>query len=381
MLVRISRITAGCLCLGLVWLAPPAQRVLAEEWEENTPYYEDDAWYDISEWFDGNDYNPTDEVFGRWDDETYDSDVADYDSDNDFDYGYYDGTLNNDRWFYDYWNPGYRYYGGDGDTYEYAYEYHDYDGDGLYDAYTRYYDWDDDGWFEDIRTVNYSTGSARRTSQAGDANQDTDTASASSGDTAAAGDTASSKKHATSKPHDVSGKITAVKQVKVRGVPHTVARIQQDDGKTIAVDLGPAEGVKSLKLDSGTQVKARGALTKAGEKPVLLARSLTVDGNAHQLDRQAREFQGTIVDTRKSKVHGREVTLLVLKTDAGKQRLVDLGPSSRLQQLKLQKDTKVTVRGVPLKDKDRPVVMAQSIEADGSSVQIDRRPEKEKKVS
>lgn len=26
----------------------------ADEWEENTPYYEDDAWYDVTEWFDGN---------------------------------------------------------------------------------------------------------------------------------------------------------------------------------------------------------------------------------------------------------------------------------------------------------------------------------------
>jgi hypothetical protein len=36
------------------------------------PYYEDDAWFDISEWLDGNDYNPTDEIAGKWDDETYD---------------------------------------------------------------------------------------------------------------------------------------------------------------------------------------------------------------------------------------------------------------------------------------------------------------------
>lgn len=41
------------------------------EFGANTPFYEDDAWYDVSEWFDGNDYNPTDEAIGRWDDEVF----------------------------------------------------------------------------------------------------------------------------------------------------------------------------------------------------------------------------------------------------------------------------------------------------------------------
>lgn len=44
-----------------------------EEWWDHTPYYEEDSWLDITEWFDGNDYNPTDETAFRWDNETYEA--------------------------------------------------------------------------------------------------------------------------------------------------------------------------------------------------------------------------------------------------------------------------------------------------------------------
>jgi len=53
--------------------------------EDRGSKVEDDAWYDISEWFDGNDYNPTDEAIGRWDDEifSYEDARTSSDSDND----------------------------------------------------------------------------------------------------------------------------------------------------------------------------------------------------------------------------------------------------------------------------------------------------------
>ena len=51
--------------IGAAMAFPVATLQADDEFGDNTPYYEDDAWYDVSEWFDGNDYNPTDEAIGR----------------------------------------------------------------------------------------------------------------------------------------------------------------------------------------------------------------------------------------------------------------------------------------------------------------------------
>jgi len=82
---------------------------IADDGATSSAHYEDDAWYDISEWMDGNDYNPTDESVWRWDDEVYNAheDTSD-DWDNDV-YGYDDDNTS-DRWFYDYYDDNYRSY-------------------------------------------------------------------------------------------------------------------------------------------------------------------------------------------------------------------------------------------------------------------------------
>ena len=82
--MKIQWITCCGVLLGA--LSMP-QFAAAEEVNRGTPYYEDDAWYDVSEWFDGNDYNPTDEVWFRWDDERYqaaDDTGSDVDNDQPF---------------------------------------------------------------------------------------------------------------------------------------------------------------------------------------------------------------------------------------------------------------------------------------------------------
>ncbi|MCA9171482.1 MAG: hypothetical protein KDB23_27625, partial [Planctomycetales bacterium] len=117
----------------------------ANESVKNSPYYEDDAWYDVSEWFDGNDYNPTDEAIGRWDDETYDraDALTSSDTDNDIDwnasrYGYYDNDkLSDNKWFYDYYDYG-------------NLDYSDYDDDGYWDYTANYYDYDNDGVYDSV---------------------------------------------------------------------------------------------------------------------------------------------------------------------------------------------------------------------------------------
>jgi hypothetical protein len=327
----------------------------ANEWEEHSPYYEDDALLDITEWLDGNDYNPTDEQFGVWDNEVYDSDAIEHDYDDDYLFGY-DESNDADNWFYDYWEPGYWYYDTDGNSYDHAYAYYDFDGDGVYDSFTSYYDWDENGWYEDVNHYIFT--------------------SLTDGQKATASRATAQSERQSSKRNKVSGQVSDKKTVSVRGTEHVVARIKTQDGKDAIVDFGPETGLENVTINTNVNLTAEGPMTKAGDKPILLARKVTIDGNVHELDRNPRPFTGKIVDTRDVSVHGQQHTLVVIETEQGKQRLVDLGRTDRLQELDLRKNAQITVRGVPLRINDWPLVMAHSVEMNGTSIQIDRKGQK-----
>jgi len=348
----------GMVVMGATSMVP--YTLLAAEWEQYSPYYEDDAWYDVSEWLDGNDYNPTDEKFGRWDDEVYDSDSGDYDYDNDVVYGYNDSANDSERWFYDYWNPAYSTYSGNGPTYDYAYRYYDYDNDGAYDSYTSYYDWDQDGWFEDVNHYTFDSW----TDNSSHRNKANQTAKSDK------------KERVSSKANELNGTVENSKQVSVRGIKHLVIELKQENGEKVAADLGPQSHAKKLGIQKGTTLTVRGPIMAAGEKKILLAKSVTINGKKHEIDRDARNFQGRIVDSHKTKVKGHDHTLVLLKTKDGKQRLVDLGRSDRLDELDLRNNSQITVRGVPFKIKNRPFVMGQSVDVNGSTAIIDRKPDK-----
>jgi hypothetical protein len=172
------------------------------EVDEQSPYYEDDAWYDVSEWLDGNDYNPADEDPLRWDDEVYQRPGSDVEPDlrdnprrnpqidqgpgSQKDYGYDDKSTDDD-WFYDHYDDRYVWYdrseqkspserGGDeqiegsratgsaqvGDNqviYKYAHSFYDEDGDGFYDGLYAYVDSDSDGEYD--RQKHYTFGDAQ----------------------------------------------------------------------------------------------------------------------------------------------------------------------------------------------------------------------------
>src|SRR5687768_5647545 len=125
----VKRLLSCAVVAGLGTFGPgiPAY---AAEFGDRSAYYEDDGLLDITEWFDGNDYNPTDEAWWRWDDETYQA-AKDTSGDRDND-GWYGYTARDDNdWYYDYYDP-------------YPYSYYDYDNNDLYDYGSRYYDYDND---------------------------------------------------------------------------------------------------------------------------------------------------------------------------------------------------------------------------------------------
>ena len=191
--MTVKAAMSAAILIGAVAInSPPLLR--AAEFGDNTRYYEDDALLDIPEWFDGNDYTPTDEAWWRWDDETYSArQDTSGDSDSEW-YGY--STRDDDDWYYDYYDPyAYDYYDyDDNDLYDFGTRYYDYDNDGTYDAMVSYSDWDDDGIYEDYDYYSFTNlGSDKQQKQAKDgaANE--------------------------SRQQQVSGKVQKTKMVKVRG--------------------------------------------------------------------------------------------------------------------------------------------------------------------
>lgn len=356
--------------LGGVMLSTGAARAQDVEWEETTPYYEDDSWYDISEWFDGNDYNPTDEVTGRIDDETYQARRdRGYDQDNDWpavsSYGY-DDRRENDDWFYGYYDFGDTTFSDsnrDG-MYDYAYWYFDYDDDGAYDSYAYMYDSDNDGTYDISRfyTFGDQQGQGReRQQQDEQARQMAESMSSS-------------------KARQVSGTINKTKKVSVRDTKHMVAAVKNKDGDQVMVDLGPVSDARNFDLKKGDKLTAQGPMAKVGDKPILLATKLKLDNRTVSVDRSKRQLTGEVADTRTAKIRGREHQMLILAPQQGKKCLVDLGPASRFG-ADLQQGDQVTVHGIPVKVNDRKVVMARSVQHDGKTVQIDRRDRKSQTAS
>lgn len=344
----------GTLLLASTTLLFVAGSARAAELGSTTPYYEDDAWYDITEWMDGNDYNPTDEAWWRWDDEAYETaeDVAtDIDSDR---FGFNAG--NEDDWFYDYYTPGYFDYFDD-NGYIARTNYYDVDGDGLYDAYTSFTDWNADGVYDDYLYYTFS--------EAGNDSKQSQTA----------------QKSKDSKPMALTGTIDKIKQVKVANGEHTVVAIkpqdQQQQGQPLVADLGKSSELQDLNLKQGAQVTVTGPKSKVGDKQVVMARSIEIDGKITEINRQGRQITGKVVDTHKTQVRGREHLIAMVEIPEKEQQkagkvAVDFGPAEKLE-MDLSKGKEVTFSGVPVKVKDKRLVMARSIQKGDQVVQIDRQ--------
>ncbi len=337
--------TFGAIALGAALAAPAS--VLADEFGSNTPYYEDDAWYDVSEWFDGNDYNPTDEAIGRWDNETFSfaDNVNSSDNDNFLnwgDYGYRDQSASDG--FYDYYDDGY----GQWDDKYYS-SYYDTDDDGVYDAYASYEDTDGDGTYEDFEY--YAFDSQTR------------------GQDEARRQAESMQKQMRSTAMKVSGKVQSTKMVNVRDRVHLIATVDQSSGNSMAVDLGPNQTI--TQLFQGDQLTAEGHVLNIGNKPVLVAKNATMANGSIEIDRNGKKYQGTVEMKKTVSVRGTDHQLVKVKTTNNKTMMVDMGPTSNLD-ASLDEGAQVTVQGVPVKVKDRVILMARQVMTDGTKIKIQR---------
>lgn len=337
------------LLAGACALAPS---IAAAEFGDATVYYEDDALLDITEWFDGNDYNPTDEFWARYDDETYDwaADVSG-DLDSDWTYGYAAPAVDAD-WFYDYYDATPYYYDFTDDLYPYGYTYYDYDNDGTYDAYASYNDWDSDGFYEDYDYYVFNDAGTEDQQQQ-----------------------AMSQAPKQSKAQEVSGTVQKTKLVNTRQGRHTVVAIQPEgEQKTTIVDLGPADHLEGFNPELGDQLTAAGPVAEVGKYQVIMAQSVEANGRQMQIDRSRRQITGRVTATHTAGVRGAEHLIAMVQTqnDQTGKVAVDLGPTDNLE-MTIEEGTQLTFTAVPIKAQDQRILMAQTLEHDGQQVPIQRQ--------
>ena len=365
--MNVKKMIACAALAAGVAVVSPGVPVQAQEFGSSTPYYEDDGLLDVTEWFDGNDYNPTDEAWWRWDDESYQArkDVSG-DVDNDGWYGY--SARDDDDWFYDYYDPTpYTYYDRDAnDLYDFGSRYYDFDNDGIYDGYASYADTDGDGIYDDYDYYSFTdTGTDKQRQQA------------------------QKQMSRESRQQSVTGEIQKTKLVNVRGGrQHVVVAIQPQQGQQqgqqqqgqqgqmLVADLGAADDLKGTNPKLGDKITVKGPRAQVGKQGVVLARSFELNGQTTQVNRDARSITGKVLSTHKTKVRGREHQMAMIEASQnGKTRkiAVDLGPADQLK-ADISKGSSLTVSGFPVKVKDRPLVVAQSIRKDDRFVQIDRQP-------
>lgn len=411
-------LTAACIaaaaCMGTAY---------AGDWENSSKHYEDDAWYDVTEWLDGNDYNPKGEDFWEWDNERYGAqnrrnERAEGNNPTDrigqtatrAPANQRDGSqtaLGYDD------SPSYELSSQSDGLYGHTSYYYDYDGDGLYDAYQSAYDWDLDGTFEDS---SYYTFADLTNSESGSNNQSSGNQSSSSQSTSndhksqstnrdkhansehsdsqhansqqagndsrsqqaknrqQASDQSNEQKPMSSKRFTVSGDVEITKKLNVRNGENMLVMLKSDQ-RTIAVDIGSVDDASQFDIREGSTLTAMGPMTQVADRKVLLADAIQLEqGEKQSISRNGFELQGTVKSLKTTKVRGTEHQLAIVKpdTDSKKQVLVDLGPANKLPK-DLSEGDEVTIKGLPIRAGDKPALLAKKMERNGQTTKIERR--------
>jgi hypothetical protein len=323
-----------------------------------TPYYERDRWVDVTEWFDGNNYNPTNEIVDRLTDrQERRVGLAPYSgykrSDNW--YGYDPNSENN--WFFDFYDHGYYYHTApaSSDTY-YSYRYYDMDNDGWYDAFTSYYDNDRDGKFDNHRwyTFNYEPASTRS-------------------DVVERQPSVDDEDDLMVSRLSVSGTVARTKQSRTPTAVHTIVGLKTDGAAQdeVYVDIGPATDSDAWSIKQGDKMTANGSVIQMDDKRLMLADEIQINEQTHQVVRRYQSWEGVLVDTQQMEFRGQNHVVAIIYTPDKEKVLVDLGMAAD-KRFDLQNDSEIVVYGVPTEIGDRHIVMAYEIESGDKKIVVDR---------
>jgi hypothetical protein len=194
----------------------------------------------------------------------------------------------------------------------------------------------------------------------------------------------------------IQGQVLRTKLVDVRGTSDKVlvALVKTDEGKQQIVDLGKPKSLRDLSVRSGDEIRAVGTSRRMGQRNVIFARRVTIDGTSANIERQRQRasgksrlagykvagkarLSGWIVDTRKARLKNSSAEHLIaqVRSRNGRRVVVDLGPAEKARQLDLQRNDGIGIAGFELQVKERPVILALRVRSDaGEELNISRAP-------
>jgi antitoxin component of MazEF toxin-antitoxin module len=180
----------------------------------------------------------------------------------------------------------------------------------------------------------------------------------------------------------VRGEIQKLRTMNLDGQQALVATLQTDQGDSQRVCLKPKDQVSQLDLQQGDRITAEGRRDRVNDRRVVMARSVTIDGQTVNLRSEqgsqfgrkqgSRSIRGEIVSKRTTTLDDRDGRFVLARvhTDEGETKTVNLGSEQELKQLGLQSGDRITVQGHRAKPRDEADFVARQISAGDQTVRV-----------
>lgn len=201
----------------------------------------------------------------------------------------------------------------------------------------------------------------------------------------------------------LTGVILDTKDVQVRNKnqQNKVALIRTQENQEVVADLGNKQNLQNVSLEKDQQLQLQGEMARVGGRKVFLVSQISTDGQQVQVQRQqktgaqqgaadqARQQQkkmskmkemgmkqvsGKVTHEKDVNIRGRDQShkVVMIQTQQGEQVVADLGPQENLQQIDIEKGKELQVQGQLARVSDHLLLVANQVQADGRTVQIER---------
>lgn len=165
----------------------------------------------------------------------------------------------------------------------------------------------------------------------------------------------------------ITGTISGINSVTLNDIKSNRLMLKTEDGRDLTVLLSPARTAKDLPIKKGQQITVQGHTRTIGGDDLLIASRIEAGDQQTitiQRDRNEQSLRGKItsIGVSPNPSEGTQNRVLVLKSDDGRDVIVDLGPDVRLQGVSLENGQQIKVRGQMASVDDRPLLIADTLD-------------------
>jgi hypothetical protein len=169
-----------------------------------------------------------------------------------------------------------------------------------------------------------------------------------------------------------SGTVQRTEQLIVPGLRHHVlaALLRTDDGQQVTAILPPEQGNQEISASKGQRMTVQGLQCQLHNRPIILARSVTVNGQTKEIPVQQGSRQrvsGEVTQTQHLYLPGlREVVIAKIMSDQGRPTLVILGPELAQENEEIEQGERISASGPTAQIHGQRVLMAERANAGGA---------------